>query len=224
MKKFTQTVRVFASILLMGCAFSFASCSDDDENTPMPPTEVNTDMMFGNYDGKMVDLSIQPTDGDETGDGNDALAGVDVSATFDNDSIYFEDFPVRNIVLSIVNDGTTADQIVAALGTVSYKVGYKPAVTAGKDSIAFVLDPEPLTFSVTLPSVSGEEAQPLTVQVKVETMNTGGYSVETGNAKFDLAVTEVLLGEGDAQAPLEGFHGIGLNFDMNQHKTFPHSF
>ena len=218
MKKLIGTAKVFASLLLMGSVFCFGSCSDDDDNVPPTPDEVTTDVMFGEYSGKMVAASIATQDGE----GEETPSGTDITATLDNDTIRFEDFPIRDIVLAIVQDETTADQIVEAVGQVGYAIGYEPTLAAEKDTVTFVLDPKPLTLAVQLPSDTEEEAQTLQIEVKVEAGAEGTYDVESGHIVFDFSATEVLLGAGEEQTPLEGFDGINLQFDMNQSKTKAH--
>ena len=218
MKKLIGTAKVFASLLLMGSVFCFGSCSDDDDNVPPTPDEVTTDVMFGEYSGKMVAASIATQDGE----GEETPSGTDITATLDNDTIRFEDFPIRDIVLAIVQDETTADQIVEAVGQVGYAIGYEPTLAAEKDTVTFVLDPKPLTLAVQLPSDTEEEAQTLQIEVKVEAGAEGTYDVESGHIVFDFSATEVLLGAGEEQTPLEGFDGINLQFDMKQSKTKAH--
>ena len=218
MEKLIGTAKVFASLLLMGSVFCFASCSDDDDNVPPTPDEVTTDVMFGEYSGKMVAASIATQDGE----GEETPSGTDITATLDNDTIRFEDFPIRDIVLAIVQDETTADQIVEAVGQVGYAIGYEPTLAAEKDTVTFVLDPKPLTLAVQLPSDTEEEAQTLQIEVKVEAGAEGTYDVESGHIVFDFSATEVLLGAGEEQTPLEGFDGINLQFDMKQSKTKAH--
>lgn len=218
MKKLIGTAKVFASLLLMGSMFCFVSCSDDDDNVTPTPDEVTTDVMFGEYSGKMVAASIAT----QNGEGEETPSGTDITATLDNDTIRFEDFPIRDIVLAIVQDETTADQIVEAVGQVGYAIGYEPTLAAEKDTVTFVLDPKPLTLAVQLPSDTEEEAQTLQIEVKVEAGAEGTYDVESGHIVFDFSATEVLLGAGEEQTPLEGFDGINLQFDMNQSKTKAH--
>ena len=222
MKKLIGTAKVFASLLLMGSVFCFASCSDDDDNVPPTSDEVTTDVMFGEYSGKMVVASIATQDGESTGDGEETPVGTDITTTLDNDTIHFEDFPIRDIVLAIVQDETTADQIVEAVGQVGYAIGYEPTLAAEKDTVTFVLAPKPLTLAVQLPSDTEEEAQTLQIEVKVEAGAKGTYDVESGHIVFDFSATEVLLGAGEEQTSLEGFDGINLQFDMKQSKTKAH--
>lgn len=205
-------------MLLLGGALCFVSCSDDDENIPSTPDEVTTDVMFGEYSGKMTTNSISTNEGEEVPE------GTDITANVNNDTIRFEDFPIKDIVLAVVQDETLADQIVEAVGQVDYAIGYEPTLAAAKDSVTFVLDPKPLTLAVQLPSDTEGEAQTLQIEVKVEAGTGGAYDVESGHAVFDFSATEVLLGEGEEQTPLEGFEGINLLFDMNQSKVTPHQF
>ena len=158
------------------------------------------------------------------GEGEETPAGTDVSASVANDTISFTNFPIKDIVLSVVGDEALADQIVEAVGDVNYKIGYEPTLTANKDSVVFVMHPESLKLSVTLPSSTEEEAQPLLVEVKVEAGNTAAYAVESGNMKFDFHAAEILLGEGEGQTSLPGFKGMSFDFDMNQSKLAHHGF
>lgn len=219
MKKVFKSMRLFISMFLLGCSFSFVACSNDDETAPELPNEVTTEVMFGDYAGKMVAYSIVPSEGEDTGEGEDKPVGVDVSVKVNNDTVYFEKFPIKDIVLSIVKDETLADKIVEAVGDVSYKVGYAPTLTTAKDSIQFVLDPKPLKLSLVVPSATeGEDPQTLLVEVKVKAGESAGYVLESANMKFNFAATEVLLGEGEGQTSLPGFNVTTFNFDMNQNK------
>ena len=126
---------------------------------------------------------------------------------------------LRNIFIIVKDEGLT-DQIMEAIGDVSYKVGYEPTLTTAKDSINFILDPKPLSLSITMPSATEDgEPETLVVEVKVEPGKIAGYAVENANMKFNFAATEVLLGEGEEQSKLPEFAPITFNFDMNQTKA-----
>lgn len=214
MKRVFKPVKWIFPMLMFGCAFAFTACSDDDENTPVVPDEVTTEAMYGDYTGKMLTLAASST----ADEGEDTPEGVDVSAKVDNDTVYLEKFSIKDIVLSIVQDETLADQIVEAVGDVNYKIGYEPTLSEAKDSISFVMEPEPLKLSLSMPSATGD-AQTMVVEVKVEAVDGAGYAVESGNMKFDLSATEVLLGEGDSQISFPGFSATTFKFDMNQQKA-----
>ena len=58
----------------------------------------------------------------------------------DNDTVYFDSFPIKDIVLDIVGDEETANKMAEALGD-GTKIGYEPELNTEKDEgILFVLD------------------------------------------------------------------------------------
>lgn len=218
MKKIIRPIQFFAAMLLLGCSFTMVSCDNDDENAPVIPDEVTTDVMYGDYAGKMTVFSVNPNENEDNGEGENDTTSVDISASVKNDTVYFEDYPIKDIVLSIVKDEDTANKIVEAVGKVNYKIGYEPKLTSAKDSIICNLEPESLKLSVTIPSSTEENPQALQIEVKVEANNNAMYAVEEGNLKFDIHATEVLLGEGEGQVPLDNFEPINMRIDMNQKK------
>lgn len=223
MKKSFQTIRVLALMAFVGCALGFTACSDDDDNNTPSPGEVTAEVIQGNYSGKMKTLYLSAQDLNTGNDGEESAQGVDITATIDKDSICFADFPIKDIVLSIVQDETMADQIVKAVGQVSYKVGYEGTLNAAKDSVYFDTTTKPLKLAVQIPSATNsEETQTLVVEVSVDPVAGGAYSVEDSEVKFSLNVTEIKLGEGDQQVALPNFNGMTLNFDMTQDKVTAH--
>lgn len=218
MKKQIKLNRLFISMLMLGCSLGFVACSDDDETTPTPPVEVTTDHMFGNYTGKMLYLTESSTTEDGTDGGEDTPEGTDVAVKVDNDTVYFDSFPIKDIVLDIVGDEETANKIVEAVGDVSYKIGYEPELNTEKDSILFVLDPKPLELNVSIPTeTEGGEAQNLHIEVKVSPVDGANYEVETTNLKFKIYVPEVSLGEGDNEpVALPGFVPATFDFELKK--------
>ena len=204
MKNKTRLNKLFASALVMGCTLSFASCDNDD--TAAPPTIVSTQSMYGDYTGVMTSLTIVPYEEEST----DTPEGTAITATVDNDTIYLTDFPIKDIVLSIVGDETTADQIVEAVGQVDYKIGYTPTLSAAKDSILFTLDPKPLKLSVNIPGTEEGESLPTAIEVKVQAAEGANYEGKTTALKFGFQASEVLIGED--QTPLEGFTPTTFDF------------
>ena len=210
-------MRLFLSLLLVSGSFCFTACDDDDDNVPPMPDNVSTATMYGAYSGLMNVASINLHEGKDGGEGKPS--GVEIAAKVKNDTICFEDFPIKDIVLSIIPDEEMADKIVAAVGKVSYKIGYEPTLTANRDSIEFTLDPEPLKLAVTLPSETEEEAKQLIIEVKVEAEKGGGYAVKEANMNFSFVAAKVLLGEGENQQELPDFKPITCSFNMDQHKA-----
>lgn len=204
MKNKTRLNKLFASALVMGCTLGFASCDNDD--TATPPTIVSTQSMYGDYTGVMTSLTIVPYEEEST----DTPEGTAITATVDNDTIYLTDFPIKDIVLSIVGDETTADQIVETVGQVDYKIGYTPTLSAAKDSILFTLAPKPLKLSVNIPGTEEGESLPTAIEIKVQAAEGANYEGKTTALKFGFQASEVLIGED--QTPLEGFTPTTFDF------------
>lgn len=214
MKRFLKPTSLFVSMLLVGFSLSTVSCSDDDDNNS--GDIVTTEAVRGEYTGKMQSWSAVAGSGEDTADDGEQPAGVDVTASVDADSVLIQDFPIKDIVLSIVGDETVADGIVEAVGQVDYRMAYTPALSVAKDSISMELKAEPLKLNVSIPSTSEGESTPLVVEVEIEVGSVGKYSVETGNLKFSFAATKVKLGEGDGQTELPSFNSTTFDFDMNK--------
>lgn len=201
-------------MLLIGFSFSTVSCSDDDDNNGGDVVTVKA--VCGEYTGKMQTLQIAPSSTEDTGDDSETPAGVDVKASVSADSVLVEDFPIKDIVLSIVGDENTANSIVEAVGQVDYRMAYTPALSVAKDSISMELKAEPLKLNVSIPSTTAGESTSLAIEVDVAVESAAKYSVETGNLKFSFAATKVKLGEGDGQIDLPTFKSTTFSFDMNK--------
>lgn len=218
MKKEFKLNRLFVFMLVLGCSFSFVACSDDDDPIWERPDAVTPQIMFGDYTGKMQALTVVPT-GRENVEGNEETpTGTDILAKVDNDTVYFENFPIKDIVLSIINDEESANKIIEAVGNVKYKIGYSSALTTASDSVKFVLDPKPLKIAISLPTAAeSEETQTLNIEVKVSPAEGGSYELKTTKLKFKFNAEKVLLGEGEEQIEFPGF--IPTTFDFAMEKT-----
>ena len=212
MKKKIQTAKAFAMLLFLGCTISLASCSDDDDDVTVP-TEITTQTMYGDYKGRMATSTIVASEGEET------PAGVEVSAKVDNDTVTVEKFPIKDIVMSIINDEEAADNIVEAVGDINYKIGYKPALTSAKDSILIVLDPEPLKLTLTIPAQSESDVdQTLIIETEVDAGENAAYSVADKKLKFSITARKVFIGEGEKQVELPSFTPATFSFDLEKTK------
>lgn len=218
MKKEFKLNRLFVFMLVLGCSFSFTACNDDDDPTWEKPDVISPAAMFGDYTGKMNILTVSPTESEGLEGEEETPAGLDISAKVNNDTVYFENFPIRDIVLSIVNDEETADKIIEAVGNVKYKIGYTPTLTEAKDSVKFVLDPKPLKLAVSIPSGDEDvEDQTLNIEVKVSQSEGGNYELKTTKLKFKFNAEKVMLDEGEGQVDLPNF--TPTTFDLLMEKT-----
>ena len=185
MKKEMKFNRIFVSLMLAGCTLGFVACSDDDD--PKTPTEPKVEDVYGDYTGTMQTTVLEKSvrEGEEGGE----PVGIDVNAVVKNDTVYFDEFPVRDLIVSIVGE-EQADVIVEAIGKVSYKVGYEATMTAAKDSVYMEFDPKPLEISVPL-----SEDNVLSVTVEVAAGEKGSYEFETKNLNMGIRAGEVKVND-----------------------------
>ena len=169
---------IYAAV--MCSALLFAACDkDDDKGGPENP--VVTDV-YGNYQGKMAVTPLEVR--------SNVAPGTDIAAEVKNDTIYFDDFPVDDLITSIVGE-EAAPGIIEAIGTVKYKVGYKASLNEAKDSIYLTMTPEPLELEFLLSLVP--EADLSTVKVTITAPSKAGFAYASDNLRFDLNAEEVFL-------------------------------
>ena len=209
----------FVSAVVLSCSLGFTSCGDDDEIPFVPP--ITPQVMYGNFDGKMITFSINPLE-TENGDQDETPVGTDISAKVDNDTVYFDKFPIKDIVFSIIKDEEKTNQIIEAIGDVKYKVGYKAQLNAAKDSVCFTLDPKSLNLEFVIPEPApkeGEEVTPIKVEVKISAVEeyVNSYELSSTNMKFKFRADEVVLGGGEEPILVE-FTPTVFYFDMKKAK------
>lgn len=211
--------RFLISTLIISCGLSLTACSNEDSPNPIPPETITTQTMYGNYTGLMT-LNTENA-ATTTEEEDSEKEGNSVTATVDNDTIYFQDFPVKELVMAVVEDENVADQIVEALGNIDYSIGYTPTLTSTSDSIYCQLDPKPLRL--TLPfstSTEGEETPAnLNIQVNISSEEDANYEVASSILKLQLTTEEVLLSSGDSEPiTLPTFQPLNLKFELTKSK------
>lgn len=206
-----RTLKNIYSLLLIAVAsFGMISCDNDDNNGMLnPPEEITTDVVWGDFTGNVLMTPIEKEEGNE---------GLTITAKVENDTIIFDDFPIKDIVLSIVKDEETANEIVELVGKINYKIGYEPELSEQKDLVSLTLNPKPLDLSVNIPIGNEGEITPLLVRVKIEATGTSdSYIVESMNLNFKFIVREILIGSKDTDmAEIEGFVPLFFDFDMTE--------
>ncbi len=198
MRNESKLKHLLMSLMVVGCSLGIESCSkDDDTKEPTGPT---VEAVNGEYSGKM-NVTVPVASSSETGQ----IGSTDISATVKNDSVYFEDFPVKGFIASIV-PAEQVDVILGVVGKVQYKVGYKATMNTAKDSIYMEFSPKPLELKVPM---SAESI--LSVKVDIAAVDKGSYSIEKKNLKFAIQASSVTV-----NGEILEFHSSLLSFDMNQ--------
>lgn len=190
--------------LLAGACCGMVACDDDDNkggSTP-PPTDPDITAVCGEYAGTVAVVEVSPS-GD---DGSEEPAGTAVDATVTSQAIEFADFPVRDLIVKILGTEEGVDEILAAIGTVSYEVPYTAQTNEERTAVEMTLTPEPLKLTL---SDGAEEPTETEIEVTIEA-TAGTYTLETGKLGFGLSVAQIKVGGTD----LEGFEPFSLDFDL----------
>ena len=194
----TKLTLMFVSLMMLGF-IGFTSCSEDENLTKEPTLEV----VKGDYSGKMNIMSPAPkmsiTEAAESG-------GVNVSAIVKNDTLFFEDFPVKDILELIVPE-EQVDLIVEALGKVSYKIGYKAAFNGVKDSVKMELSPQSLVLSVLL-----DEETDLSIKTDLSVVDKGAYSIKEKKLTLTIKADKATVND----EVVEDFVKPSISFDLNK--------
>ncbi len=204
MKKEMNLSNLFKAMMFVGCFLCFTACDDDDN--PATTDEPKVEDVYGDYSGKMQFAALD--EGGETPStrADEEAAGTDVTATVNNNKVTFAEFPIRDIVVSIVGE-EQADAIISAVGTVSYEVEYTPTMTTAKDSVYMAMSPKPLEISIPV-----DEENSTTVTVEISAPDNGNYEFETGNLKMGLQADKVSLGGTE----IPTIPSMSFTFDMKK--------
>lgn len=187
-----KTLKWSLVMMLTVVGLTFASCSDDDDNTPTVGTVEDVN---GEFTGKMTYAKeAKATEADPT--------ATELELKVANDSIQFEKFPYQALVVAILGE-ENAKPIIAQIGdSLQYKTIYTATMNAAKDSVYLALDPKPLVITL---------GEGVAVNVSITAADKASYSVNEKNLKFNLKATEAKMGEIN-MLPTP----IALSFDMKK--------
>lgn len=208
-KNFIPTKLFFAATMMAAGMFGLVSCDDDDDVQEPTIDPIEPTVVYGDYAGLMT-MTLA-----EAGDSADA-AVADVKATVKDDSVCFSDFPVKDIVVSILGDEEAAEMIVEKLDPIHYAINYDATVAAAQDSVSLTFHAEPLQLVFNLPAEEGKEPQQFKVEVEIAATKKGTYSVADGRMKFAITAQNVLLSMGEMKVPLPTFAPTTFSFDLKK--------
>lgn len=131
MKKFT-VLKTFMAVLVAVVSLSLMSCIDDGpEIVPVKLEDVN-----GNYKAKLIVTQ-----------GNNKIEKVaDFKAK--KDTVTFLDFPVKEIVKSVVIDPAKTESALAAIGKVKYNLNYTSSINANHNVVELIFAPKTLEIQI----------------------------------------------------------------------------
>ena len=206
-----QASSLLAAALLVVGTVGFASCDDDNGGGGTLPSASD---MYGNYVGTVRTVEVTHNEKTESSEGGTS-EGAEVSVKVDRDTIYFDAFPVKDIIVSLYGE-EEAPAIVEMLGDIKYSVGYTPALSEAQDSVSFRMAPEPLKATVSVPSES-PDAEPavLNIESRISAEDVGDYELETSNLKFTLTVMQISVqDEEGADVSIPNFEPMSMEFSM----------
>lgn len=183
-----KTLKWSLMMMLAVVGLTFASCSDDDDDTPTVGTVEDVN---GEFTGKMT-YAKSKAEADPT------ATTLDLKVA--NDSVIFEKFPYEALVKEIIKDENTANAIIEEIKVLEYKMNYTATMNAAKDSVVMTLKPEPLKIAI-----AG-------VEVTIEAEKTASYAVKDKNLKFTIKAANVKVVGQD----FSDFTPMDLSFDMKK--------
>lgn len=131
MKKLTVLKSLMIAIIAF-LGFSLTSCNDDKyEPIPLKLSDIN-----GNYKARLVTS--------QGGKFNEKI----IDFTAKDSIITFKDFPVKEIVKSVVKDPAKADAAIASLGKIEYKLNYSSKLNTDQNVVELTFEPKVLTLQI----------------------------------------------------------------------------
>ncbi|REC43513.1 DUF4840 domain-containing protein [Chryseobacterium pennipullorum] len=185
MKKFTvpQLLKMFV-ILLVG--FTLSSCSLD--NPDIPPVKLEN--LPGNYKGRLITIQGEIK--------KESIRSFKVK----KDTITFEEFPINEIVKTVVKDPVKAEAALKALGKVKYNLQYKASINTPNNVLELVFAPETLTLQIPVDGTTKKTVVTLAAKQK------GFYVGMDGSLRFSLIAEKITVDD----AVLNPYEAINYNF------------
>lgn len=185
MKKFTVS-QFLTAILIVITGVTLYSCSvDGPEIRPVQLEDVN-----GNYKGRLITIQGE----------NKTEKIKDFKAK--KDTIMFSEFPVDEIVKTVVKDPIKAESAIKAIGKVKYDIKYTASINTTNNVIELSLIPKALV--ILIPVDGGTKK----AEVGLIAKQKGFYVGMDGSLRFALTAEKITV-DGTVLAPYEA---INYNF------------
>ncbi|SDI64376.1 DUF4840 domain-containing protein [Chryseobacterium jejuense] len=185
MKKFTVS-QFLTAILMVITGFTLYSCSvDGPEIRPVKLEDVN-----GDYKGRLITIQ-----GDNR---TEKIKNFKAK----KDTIMFSEFPVDEIVKTVVKDPVKAEEAIKAIGKVKYEIKYTASVNAANNVVELSFAPTPLVIQIPVDGVTKKTEVGLIAKQK------GFYVGMDGSLRFALTAEKITV-DGTILAPYEA---ISYNF------------
>lgn len=138
MKKFTVP-RIFMAVLVVLTGLTLFSCLDND-SPEIPPVKLED--LKGNYKGRLITVQ-----------GNSKTEKI-VDFKVKKDTIAFAEFPIKEIVKSVVKDPAKTETALKEIGKVKYDLQYTATVNTTNNVVELVFAPKTLEFKIPVDGVN----------------------------------------------------------------------
>ncbi|WP_426476661.1 DUF4840 domain-containing protein [Chryseobacterium sp. CBSDS_008] len=138
MKKLTVP-RFFITVLMVLAGFVLFSCNDND-GPDIPPVKMED--LKGNYKGKLVIVQ-----------GNSKREGVK-EFQVKKDTISFAEFPIAEIVKTVVKDPAKAETALKTMGKVKYNLTYAAVINTANNVIELTFTPKTMEIQIPVDGVN----------------------------------------------------------------------
>lgn len=185
MKKLS-VLKAFIAVVIVCINFFMISCNDDGpEIIPVKLEDAN-----GTYKGKLI-----------TTQGIIKSEKV-VDFKVKKDTITFAEFPIKEIVKSVVKDPVKAEAAITAIGKVKYNLSYTSKVDNSRNILELSFVPKALEIQIPVDGVNKKTVITLVAKQK------GFYVGQDRSLRFGL-VAEKITVEG---TPLSSYESINYDF------------
>ncbi|MEG0928883.1 MULTISPECIES: DUF4840 domain-containing protein [Chryseobacterium] len=185
MKKFTVSQFLIA-ILLVFTSFTFYSCNNDGPDIP----PVKLEDVKGNYKGRLITIQGSVK--------TEKIKDFKVK----KDTIAFAEFPVDEIVKTVVKDPVKAEEAIKAIGKMKYDLNYTASVNTSSNAVELVFAPKVMEIRIPVDGVIKKTEVTLVAKQK------GFYVGLDGSLRFALMAEKITV-DGTVLAPYEA---INYNF------------
>ncbi|OCA69437.1 DUF4840 domain-containing protein [Chryseobacterium artocarpi] len=185
MKKFTVT-QLLTAILIVLTGFSLYSCSSDGPDIP----PVKLEDVNGNYKGRLITIQ-----------GNVKTEKIK-DFKVKKDTITFAEFPIQEIVRTVIKDPAKADEAVKTIGKVKYNIKYTSSINTASNVVELSLAPKALEIRIPVDGVLKK------TEVALVSKQKGFYVGMDESLRFAL-VAEKITVDGTV---LGSYEAINYNF------------
>lgn len=161
-------LKAFVAVLFL--SLFVISCNDDYEPIPVKLEDVN-----GNYKGKLITT--------QSGKQSEKI----INFTAKKDTIKFAEFPIREIVKTVVGDPVKTEAALVAIGKVKYNLEYTSKINTVNNVVELTFAPKTLQFQIPVDGVNKNAV------VKLAAGQKGFYVGQDFSLRFGIVAEKITV-------------------------------